>query len=74
MVEAAISIGTQSTNLPENDGIALMAGCADVANMMGHISDVFQWPVTVEPQICPMRSNLTSIPRTSVAFWVTLST
>lgn len=50
MVDAATSTGTQSTIFPGKSGSALIEGCAEVANRMGHISEVFQVPVMVEPQ------------------------
>lgn len=51
MLAAAMLTGIQSTHLFGSRGSAEMDGCADVENMMGHISDVFQCPVTVEPHI-----------------------
>lgn len=51
MVEAAMSTGIQSTIFPGKRGSALIEGWVEVANIMGHISEVFQWPVSVEPQI-----------------------
>lgn len=51
MLAAAMLTGIQSTDWFVSSGSAAMEGCADVENMMGHISDVFQCPVTVEPHI-----------------------
>lgn len=74
IVEAAMSTGTQSTILPGKSGSALIAGCAEVANMMGHISEVFQCPVRVEPLSWPTRRSLVFILRILWACWVILST
>jgi len=67
IVDAATSTGTQSTIFPGNSGTALIDGCEEVANMIGHISEVFQWPVRVEPESWPTRRSLMFISRILLA-------
>jgi len=47
--EAAMFTGIQSTNSLGIEGNAWIWGWRDMEKRMGHMSDVDQWPVVVEP-------------------------
>jgi len=74
MVDAATSTGIQSTTFPGKLGMAFMEGWREVANMMGHISEVFQWPVEVEPQSWPTRRRVVGMLSCKEAVWEIRST
>jgi hypothetical protein len=51
-----------------------MSGWKEVANIRGHISEVDQWDVVVEPQSWPTRRRVMGMERREEAVWVMRST